>query len=301
MFAWPDSPTAADDSVLTPCPVSRTRKRESRVRSALFRSLDDTVQQWLDLPCANAAPNSRVGLGTVRQAVQNIQEAFGVEIEITNICFIVYTPILLCVLHGQWETLASALDNKRLVRRRIERDGATLSTDQRVCSELYSRLDLALEPNPIIGVFQDEPKQKVLREIATLCRRWWPFIKKACQEEAVYQEVFANEVCQWLCDTADQIEFPFADGSIEHDANLRRGEYTAVTLVRYLALSAMVLSNSELPALLRRTLETFLCVIQALQNLSVGARNSKRFVGFKLCKQSRNNIKQGRTKPRFHR
>ena len=96
----------------------------------------------------------------------------------------------------------------------------------------------------------------MLRQIATMCRSWWPFIKaSACGDEAIYQQMFANEVCQWLCGMADKVEFPLSDGDLAGQQEARRRtEYAAVTLVRYLALSLLVLNNSEIPTLPRRTL-----------------------------------------------
>ena len=58
---------------------------------------------------------------------------------------------------------------------------------------------------------------------------------------------------------ADKIEFPFAQrDDVGEGEVLRRTELAAVTLVRYLALSSLLLNNSELPTLLRRTLKSLL-------------------------------------------
>ncbi len=39
---------------------------------------------------------------------------------------------------------------------------------------------------------------------------------------------------------------------------LRRGEFSAFALIKFLALASMVLNNGEIPALLRRTFEAAL-------------------------------------------
>ena len=249
-MGWPGSDLSSDAMVLTPTPV----ERRGQVRTAVFRTVMDNVQDWLQLPCYNAA--NKTELGTVQQAVQNLRESFGIEIHVTDICWSVWHPILLSIVHGEWHLLASALPTLDHRYKTV-----AVRNKKRTCAELYEDLDLSHQPTDVINLFEGEPQQQVLRQIATMCRSWWPFIKAAGYGDgsALYQQVFANEVCEWLSNMADKIEFPFAQrDDVGEGEVLRRTELAAVTLVRYLALSSLMLNNSELPTLLRRTLKSLL-------------------------------------------
>ena len=100
-FAWAGSPTQSSAPVLAPCPVGRSRPgrgdggglTNKDVRSELFHTDDDSVSEWMQLPCARVSTMSQTPLGTAAEALTDLQDSCGFKVVVTSVCWKVWPPI----------------------------------------------------------------------------------------------------------------------------------------------------------------------------------------------------------------